>query len=337
MRSETASPWGSGSLRRAALALVALAASVLLAPRAAHACLWDYDTFKEESLGKRDLAAVLTGDLQKHSRAFYDAKVLYTRPMIDRGTAPKERYDDLAVALAKLGQLDEAIAILTAKEAKYPGEYTSLANLGTFLMMKGDLQGALAKLNAAVAKWPDAHFGREVFQLKLLEFALRVAKDPELAKKENFLGLPMSAEAAGIATTGRGAREAKKRVPDKAIEALVGMIRFGEGHDSALVWTGLAWVLAWRGDAQLAVRALRRAELTGAPEAAQEGGTMAITLHSLMKTCCPGEGELRAKAWKRLSQRLDREWAAGQATTARRQAAEERKIARQQWKAAFGY
>lgn len=323
-----------------ALAALVFSALALAAPRPADACLWDYDTFKEESLGKRELAQVLTGDLQKHSRAFYEAKVAYTRPMIERGDARMERYDDLAVALAKLGQLDEAIRVLADKEAKFPGEYTTLANLGTFLAMKGDLQGALDKLKAAVAKWPDAHFGREVFQLQLLEFALKLAKDPELARRENFLGLPMDVGDAGIAGTSRKVKGRKTPVPEKAIEAMVGMIRFGEAHELPMVWSALGWALLWQGDTQLAVRAMRRAELTGDPAAGGYGGVMATILRDLKldQPCCPEPTDPRAVAvWEVAKKRIDREWAAGQAATARRQAAEERKIARKQWKAVFGY
>lgn len=325
----------------ALFALSALAAA--LAPRAAHACLWDYDTFKEESLGQRELSEVLTGDLQKHSRAFYEAKVAYTRPMIDGGKAPKERYDDLAVALAKLGQLDEAIRVLADKEAKFPGEYTTLANLGTFLMMQGDLQGALAKLELAVAKWPDAHFGREVFQLQLLRHSLRVAKDPALAQRENFLGLKMDVGEAGIRGTSQRWVPRKDRttpVPAKAIEAMVGMIRFGEAHELPAVWSALGWALLWQGDTQLAVRAMRRAELLGDPAAAGVGGVMATILRDLKleQPCCPEPTDPKAvAAWKVASARIDREWAAGQKATAKRQAAEEKKIARKRWKAAFGY
>ena len=324
------------------VALFALSAAVL-APRAAEACLWDYDTFKEESIGRRELAQVLGGDLQKHSRAFYEAKVGYTRPMIEGGKAPKERYDDLAVALAKLGQLDEAIAVLAAKEAKFPGEYTTLANLGTFLMMKGDLPGALEKLQAAVAKWPDAHFGREVFQLQLIEFLLRGKKDPELAQRENFLGLKMDVAEAGIRGTSQRRVPRKDRtspVPAKAIEAMVGMIRFGEAQDLPMVWSALGWALLWQGDTQLAVRAMRRAELLGDAAAAGHGGVMATILRDLKldQPCCPEPTDPKAvAAWSAASARIDREWAAGQKATAKRQAAEEKKIARKQWKAAFGY
>jgi tetratricopeptide (TPR) repeat protein len=326
------------------LALFSMLALVALpGPRAAHACLWDYDTFKEESLGRRELSQVLTGDLQKHSRAFYEAKVAYTRPMIEGGKAPQERYDDLAVALAKLGQLDEAIAVLADKEAKFPGEYTTLANLGTFLMMKGDLPGALDKLKAAVAKWPDAHFGREIFQLQLIEFLLRGKKDPQLAGRENFLGLKMDVGEAGVNGSWQRPKPRKKRtspVPAQAIEAMVGMIRFGEAHELPMVWSALGWALLWQGDTQLAVRAMRRAELLGDSAAAGAGGVMATILRDLKldQPCCPEPTDPKAvAAWSAAIARIDREWAAGQKATARRQAAEEKKIARKQWKAAFGY
>lgn len=316
---------------------------LVMGAKGAEACLWDYDTFKEESIGQRELAEVVTGDLQKHSRAFYEAKVAYTRPMIDGGAAPKERYDDLAVALARLGKLDEAIAVLAAKEKRFPGEYTTLANRGTFLAMKGELQGALDQLRAAVAKWPDAHFGREKFQLQLLELSLRAAKDPQLMQQENLLGLEMNVVNAGIRGTSQRRLPRKDRktpVPAKAVEALVGMIRYGEAQDLPAVWSALGWALAWQGDTQLAIRALRRAELLGDAKAGEYAGAMAMILRDLKlkQECCPEPGHPSAvEAWKTVAPKLDREWAAGAKKTAARQAAEEKKLARKQWKAVFGY
>jgi tetratricopeptide (TPR) repeat protein len=324
--------------------LLALVAGLAAAPPVAHACLWDYDTVKEESIGKRELMQVLGGDLQKHSRAFYEAKVAYTQPMIDGGKAPKERYDDLAVALARLGKLDEALAVLDAKEARFPGEYTTLANRGTFLGMKGDLEGSLALIEQAVARWPDAHFGREKFQVQLLRLAVRAKKDPQLAAKENLLGLKMDVGEAGIhgvafsKSRGKGARVSP--VPAKAIEALVGMIRFGEAQELPMVWSALGWALLWQGDTQLALRAMRRAELLGDAAAGGHGGVMATIVRDLKldSPCCPEPGSPPATAaWAKAIQRIDREWAAGEAATKRRQAAEEKKLARKQWKAAFGY
>jgi hypothetical protein len=129
-------------------------------------------------------------------------------------------------------------------------------------------------------------------------------------------------------------------VPPKAIEALTGMIRFGEAQDLPMVWSALGWALLWQGDTQLAVRAMRRAELLGDATAAGYGGVMATILRDLKQEqpCCPAPDDPKAIAvWEVAKARVDREWAAGQAATARRQAAEEKKLARKQWKAVFGY
>lgn len=322
---------------------VAGVAGVVAAPSEAEACLWDYDTFKEESIGKRELVQVLGGDLQKHSRAFYEAKVAYTRPMVEGGKAPKERYDDLAVALARLGKIDEAMAVLDAKEARFPGEYTTLANRGTFLGMKGDLEGSLALIEQAVAKWPDAHFGREKFQVQLLKLLVRAKKDPQLAAKENFLGLAMDVGEGGrlgVSFSKSKDKNRKSMVPPKAIEAITGMIRFGEAQDLPMAWSALGWALLWQGDTQLALRAMRRAELLGDASAAGYGGVMATIVRDLKldSACCPEPGSAKAQAaWAAAIVRIDREWAAGEAATKRRQAAEEKKIEKKQWKAVFGY
>ncbi len=166
---------------------LALAFVLAVLARPAAACLWDYDTLKEEAFGQAEVGAILGGDLHKHSQNFYAAKVAYTRAIIDRGNAPKERYDDLAVALAKLGKIDDALAVLADKDTRFPGEYTTEANRGTFLAMHGDVAGALEHLKQAVAINPSAHFGREAFQLQLLEYLGRVAKDPTVAEHDKLI------------------------------------------------------------------------------------------------------------------------------------------------------
>ena len=133
------------------------------------------------------------------------------------------RYDDLAVALAKLGKPDDAIAVLAAKEQQFPGEYTTEANLGTFLAMKGDVAGALDHLKKAIAINPNAHFGREKFQIQLLEYMQRVAKDKTLAQRENFLGIKMDWQEHIGAISKRATRRSKAGVPTAPVIALVGL------------------------------------------------------------------------------------------------------------------
>jgi tetratricopeptide (TPR) repeat protein len=314
--------------------VVAVIAAALLVLHAspADACLWDYDTFKEESLGDKEVAQILKGELRKHSRAFYEAKVTYTRAIVDAGNAKKERFDDLAVALAKTGQLDDAIAVLADKEKRFPGEYTTEANLGTFLAMKGDVAGALDHLKKAVAINPDAHFGREIVQIQLLEFHQKLAADPTLDEKQTFLGLGVEEDGPFIVRTKRDKKQDK--AIDKQIKGIVGLIRFGDGEANPHLWFALAWALVQRGDNQLAMYAFRRAEQLGHKLAGAHGAHRAGVIRKLVGD---GAGDQRPHAWSGVTPVIDAAWTKGQAADAKRQAAEDKKLAAKKWKAAFGY
>ncbi len=317
--------------------------AVTSVPRVADACLWDYDTLKEESLGQPDVAAVIGGDLHKHSTAFYEAKVEYTRVLVAKGDAKQERYDDLAVALAKIGKLDDAIAILASKEQRFPGAYTTEANLGTLLAMKGDTKGALDHLKKAIAINPDAHFGREKFQIQLLEYLDRVAKTKQLAESENFLGIDVGKDSAGqspviIRLSAPPKHKRTEKVPSPPVAAIIGLMRFGDGQDNPHLWYALGWALVEQGDAQLAVRALRRSELLGHPRAGKDGAIISTTIKKLDAICCPPPNDPKAlAAYAKISKLADAEWAAGQAIDATRQRAEDAKLAKKQFKVVFGY
>jgi tetratricopeptide (TPR) repeat protein len=311
------------------LVLIAVVFAVDVPP--AFACLWDYDTIKEESLGDKEVAQVVKGELRKHSTEFYAAKVTYTRAIVEAGNAKQERYDDYAVALAKTGKLDEAIAVLADKDKKFPGEYTTEANLGTFLAMKGDTAGALDHLAKAVAINPDAHFGREIVQIQLLEYVQKLAADPTLDTKQTFLGSPIGEDV--LITRTKRNRKVSKAI-DTQVKGIVGLIRFGDGDQNPHLWFGLAWALVERGDNQLAMYAFRRAEQLGHKVAGVEGARRAGVIRNLV-----GEesGDNRHLAWGKVTPVIDAAWAKGQAADARRQAAEDKQIAKQRWKAAFGY
>ena len=324
-------------MRFAVSALLVALVLVVARPRPAEACLWDYDTLKEEKLGQADVASVIGGDLHKHSKTFYEAKVAYTRALIDKGgrAAKADRYDDLAVAHAKLGQLDEAIAVLEEKEQRFPGLYTTEANLGTFLALKGDLKGGLDHLRKGMAINPDAHFGREKFQIQLLEFLAKLAADKTLAERENLLGIPMSWEEHRSAIGRRARTRGRGDVPTPPVVALIGMIRFGDAHDNPHAWAALGWALVAQGDLQLALRALRRANQLGLPWAPIQG-TLAAFLREVGGQN-PTDLLENEKAWNRLAAKADAEWKRGQAASDRRQRAEDARLAKKQYKAVFGY
>ncbi len=328
---------------------LASASPLLVAMPEAHACLWDYDTLKEESLGQADVAAVIGGNLGKHSQRFYQAKVAYTQAIIDAGDVNKataDRYDDLAVAQAKLGNLDAALATLDAKDQKFPGLYTTAANRGTFLHLKGDLVGALLWLNKALAINANAHFGREKFQIMLAEYQQRLAKDPTLPTTTSFLPLDTGGEE-GFAhsaliyqVSGHKARDQARRrkLPREAVAALVGIIRFGDGQEISHVWWALGWALIEQGDAQLAARAFRRAELLQHPRGGSDGSFTVTTHYGAAVGCCNQASDPKQLAqWANFSKRADTEWAKGQAAQTKAQAREDAKIDKKQLRAAFGF
>lgn len=302
------------------------------------ACLWDQDTLREESLGQKDVLEIVTGTLRHHATAWYAAKVAYTQPLVYAGDAPKERYDDLAVALAKTGELDRALATMRAKEQRFPGEYTTEANLGTFYAMKGDRAAALAHLRKAIAIDPDAHFGREKYQIALLEFMETVDQNPTIVNTD-FLGLPITDHIAFALDPKHAELKDRPTVPKDAVTAIVGLIRFGGNDQNMHLWFALGLALGWQGHKNLALRALRRADVLGHPLAAQVGGWIAVADRPVMaiRDRRPDDGRsLFEQAWDVAAAEADRDWARGER---REQALEdaEVRLAGARPKKAFGY
>lgn len=174
------------SPRRAIIPFVALLAALFPAA-AALACLWDYDTIRDERRGLPGVAEVLAGRWERHSPFLYENRVARMRALIGREPANWAAYDNLAVALEKLGRIGEAIEVMGRKEQLNPGQYTTHANLGTFHLHRGELDAGIEHIRKALAINPNAHFGREEYQLKLAEFLRAGRDDPRLLTAMNFL------------------------------------------------------------------------------------------------------------------------------------------------------
>ncbi|MCY1075333.1 tetratricopeptide repeat protein [Archangium lansingense] len=308
--------------------LLLVPAVLLLFVPPALACLWDSDTLKEESIGLDEVAAVVRGRILKHSTTFYERKVAYTLPLLEQADVKPERYDDLAVAYEKLGRTQEAIATMEAKEKRFPGLYTTAANLGTFYAHAGDYTRGLEELRRAIAINPDAHFGREKYQVKAIEYLQRLAVTPELVQKEELLGLPLDPGDYLFVMNPKEARLGRKRpeLSKDVLQGLVGMIRFGSGEKSPHLWFSLGMALAWNGHKNLALRAMRRAELLGHPLASEHA-------EQLFRTIKP----YADKDWGKVKAELDSEWAKGQAWAQEKQRQEDALLAKGKEKQVFGY
>jgi tetratricopeptide (TPR) repeat protein len=255
--------------------------TLLLMVASARACMWDYDTLRDERRGLPGVAEILAGRWEKHSQFFYEDRVRRMNELIAREPNNLDAFDNLAVAYEKLGQVDKAIETILAKDKLKPGEYTTHANLGTFYLHSGRLEEGIAEIEKALVINPDAHFGREKYQLQLAKYLLG-RKDGVNASEKTFISMPTFRDLFWVpATTSPADREAalakrsspefranvarageeqKARLADRehAIEGIVGMIRFGTGKSPDL-YAALGELLASRRDAHLAYRAFKRA------------------------------------------------------------------------------
>ncbi|MBA3312972.1 MAG: hypothetical protein M3552_02565 [Planctomycetota bacterium] len=145
------------------------------------ACLWDYDTLQMERERFPGALELIVGKFLRHSDTFYEWRVRDRTAKIARHESGEATladndlaaaYDDLAVAYDKLSRQDDAIKTIREKAEKLPkvGEYETRANLGTFFVHAGQYEEGLAELKKAIEINPDAHFGREKYQVLLVEY-----------------------------------------------------------------------------------------------------------------------------------------------------------------------
>lgn len=212
----------------------------------ARACFWDYDTLKMERQRFPETLELITGKFLRHSPVFYQARIRDRERRLAEQPTPSV-YDDLAVAYEKLGQHDQAIAITLQKEQNYPGLYETQANLGTFYIHAGQHVLGVQAIQNAIAINPQAHFGREVYQLHLVNYVLSRQTDGTthfpLDDSERVGMLPsgfakylLEAESVS-ADTDEGAAELKD-----AMKGVLGMMRFGR-HDSPILLEALGDLL----------------------------------------------------------------------------------------------
>lgn len=153
-------------LHKAALILCAAV------PVLSHACLWDSDTLATERARFPEVQGTMSGVFPRHSKEYHAWRVQQKAPLVESGNAKASDYDDLAVSLHKLGSHQGAIDIMLAKEKKLPGQYETYSNLGTFYIYTGDLIAAKGWIEKALSINLNAHFGREKYQLWLVQWLL---------------------------------------------------------------------------------------------------------------------------------------------------------------------
>lgn len=177
-------------MKRTLSALLAL--SLMAAP--VWACLnsrdSDTDSLTNEARKLPELARVLTGRFERNPPLFYQLRI--ARETKELAANPKNfgLYDDIAVGYDRLGDDDAALTWIEKKRKllpAYPAEkeawYRYFANVGTFRIHRWLHNGAKpeslreafqarAEIARAIEIKPDAHFGRERYQLMAMEWIL---------------------------------------------------------------------------------------------------------------------------------------------------------------------
>ncbi len=258
---------------------VAIVLVVLLFASQASACLWDYDTLYEEEQGVEDIRDVIVGNFARNPPRYYEMRLARVSKLLETNPDNLDLYDDASVSCDRLHRVDEAIGWQEKKLAamarlKYdPKEhaqpnhrYRHLANIGThyahrWLMNEkkwddlSDLTKARDFVSKAIKEYPDAHFGREKYQLLAIECIIRQSADKPTSRYRmlEMIDLKMGDE---------------KSI--EAAEGIAGLIRLGAGWNSPDLFKCLGCAFKKAGRPQLAKLAeLRVQELI-------EGGSIPI-------------------------------------------------------------
>ncbi|HEY3332087.1 MAG TPA: hypothetical protein VGK19_18810 [Capsulimonadaceae bacterium] len=177
--------------------LIVAAIAISLVP--AHGYLNDHDTALDEKNRLLSVVSVITDRVPHFPPAYYTARVKRLQRSIPRNHAKLDDYDNIAVALDRLGGDYEPLGwmeikrrvLLRSHSVEGPGPYanqwyTYYSNSGTFQLhrwIRGgakrdkltDLQAAQTMLQKALKLNPKAHRGREAYELKLVDWMLREA------------------------------------------------------------------------------------------------------------------------------------------------------------------
>ena len=211
---------------------------VVAAP--AIACLNDEDTLASEARARPEALQAITGRFARNPPLYYQMRIARESAQIDANPSLLDKYDDVAVAYDRLGDDDAAIAWIEKKHAHLPPYdahnsvvkekwYRYYANVGTFWVHRWARHGAdRNKLDEvktariyiahAIAIKPNAHFGREKYQLKVMDWIIQ--------------------------PNGQSLADALQGYPsDEAYTALSGLIELGGAWQSLDIYCALAQVL----------------------------------------------------------------------------------------------
>ena len=175
---------------------------LLVSGQIAPACLWDGDTLRDELKTARSDFDLITGQIPHHGRDYYRYRIA----TLLKGQNNKDTRNDLAVAHIRLGEFDEAEALLKNNLRNVPDDYFTISNLGVLEKKRGNYKKAADSIGKALAIRPEGHLGLGDWYLKMLEYRAARTASPKTIPANNFLGQDYKVWVHQGASTGDGVR-----------------------------------------------------------------------------------------------------------------------------------
>ena len=262
---------------------VVAATFLLTLPHPTVACLNDRDTLASEAQRRPDVLRAITGRFERNPPLYYDMRIARLKAELARNPAILSDYDDIAVALDRRGFDDEALRWIERKKRYLPPFhsqshndtetwYRYYANSGTFHVhrwihggadpaQRSDLMAARAQIAKAIEIKPDAHFGREKYQLKVIDWLIKTR---------------LKGSQTSLAST------LKNEPNQECATALAGLITLGNAWESVDIYKALAEQLGQENHALADLAELRAEELQKSGHKSLVGDS-ALTRHSMFE------------------------------------------------------
>lgn len=212
-----------------------LVLGALVLPSLALACINDVDSRYFETKNFPEIRDLIMGKFPTHGKDWYEWRIRDRTEKIKKDPTNLNLYDDLAIAYEKTGQSDKAIEVLEGQRSQNPHRYETLANLGTVYIHAGQYQKGVDLLKEGMVINPDAHYGREKYQILLVEYL--ISKYPE-----GKFPFPISTEESSFyhflakqPGWPPNYSEAEYKELALALRGLFGMLRFGNSDSPILL------------------------------------------------------------------------------------------------------
>lgn len=222
------------------------------------ACIWDSDTLRAEAKGVPTIIETISGRFDRFPPRYYEMRRDRVLKIIEQDANNLALYDDLAVSYDRLGDSSTAIFWMEKKGEvlkQHPDkehQYRYLANLGTFYIHRwlkagadfsdrNDVFKACELIEKAIELNPDAHFGREKYQLQVLHWLrdLPAPSSDSSAEEKAIAHIPFDES-----EEYRGTTTDPNSKPSEAVVGYSGLITLGAAWESYDIFLALSQALS---------------------------------------------------------------------------------------------